>query len=386
MLIANIMFATFVLVMFGPTDPCDLLHRHPRLLDVSSRAIHRVVFNRKQDHVAVLNLEKNWVIRVHEFPSMRRKAEFKLPHGFFSVMALSPCGRYLAVNGNGLHDAPLINVMDLQANPPKLAKGLVPLTPLRRDENDGVTSAYDIQFSDDGEGLVAFDSRILVSFWKWRSDARAQWEVDLVPRVFRGVRVLNYDTLIGTTNDGVRWLLKREEKSVELSVALTVSHEDPVLEFWTAELKTAVIGYRQAGIVEIHDLAGKGRSRAISAVDYGKILQAQENKVEFAHAAVSRDRSVVMVSYSDAESAASVAFFPCTPERYKEFGLDPATQTHLVLTIPGRAGRATEPPGIVFSPDGRWFVFQGCPAAEPRFWDMNNLGRQLLAEKAIVKR
>jgi hypothetical protein len=317
---------------------------------------------------------------------MRRMAEFRLPYGTFSAMALSPCGRYLAVNGIGYHDAPLINIVDLQTNPPKLAKALVPLRPLRRDENDGVTSAYDIQFSEDGEGLVAYDSRFLVNFWKWKSDARAEWEVDLVPRTFGDVRVLNYDNLIGTTKDGGRWFLKHEGKSVELFIALTATRDDPVLEFWTEDLHTALVRYRQAGIVEIHDLTGKGRSRAISAVDYGKVLQAQKNKVEFAHAAVTRDRSVVIVSYADAESAASVAFFPLTLERYKELGLDPATQTHLVLRIPGKAGMTTEPPGIVVSPDGRWFVFQGCAPAEPRFWDMNSLGRQLLAEKTIEKK
>lgn len=357
-------------------------HPQPGYLDPKT-VIHSIAFNTAQSYVAIL--EEVPFIRIYEFPSLQRKAEFKLTH-VFSAMALSPCGRYLAVNGNGSPESPLIKIVDLKANPPNVAKGLVPLTPLRRGDDGGVASAYDFHFSDDGEGLAAFDSRPIISFWKWRTDARAEWEATLIPRAFRDFRILNFDAILGTSNDGARWLLKREGKSLELSLRLAITRDNPVLESWTGDLKTALFSYWDAGIVEIHELAAKGRSRVIATLDCGKLMNSQEHKVEFAHAAVSRDRSVVIVSYADAESAASVAFFPTTPERYKELGLDPATQTHLVLRIQGKTGRTTEPPGIVFSPDGRWFVFQGCPAAEPRFWDMNNIGRQLLAEKTIDKK
>lgn len=355
-------------------------------------SVSAVAFSAKQDRVAVLgDSGDNHVVFLYEFPTLKPRGKIKLEAGF-SSMAFSPCGDYLAMNGHA--DEPgHVRLWDLRKSPPKLSKILAPARDMDRElrarrlwpEMGFVTH---VSFSADGEWALALDQATTLHAWRWKKQWRAEvlLALELQPGL-KGLRPTEHssrvvkDNILLTSKVDQQELLTFQDKGVRVLKVLAGVTYNVAPPFLTPDLKTAVSWSRAEREARVHDISGDRAVLTDTIRDF-RDHPKWDKGLQVLHVAATPDRSVVMVSYT--ERLAYVAFFPRTPQRRKEFGLD-RTQTQLVLRIVGEDDASQSSPALTFSPDGRWFIFTGGNCLDTRFWPVDRLGEVLQTARPIFK-
>jgi hypothetical protein len=249
-----------------------------------------------------------------------------------------------------------------------------------------------VAFSADGEEVLALDTFPNLYRWRWKTQPRADQEISyggqldhayfVAPGVFAGYGKKGPLQLYRVGKDGVR-------RFATVPTTLTIAGDYPPFQA-TRDARHLVVWNPRDAVVEVHDITTdppRVVDKVVALVNHPFARRGLRIK----DVCLTPDRSLVIAAYGDKNTddprtaLACVAFFPRTPARYREFGLDSAKHTHLLLSIE-ILKRYDDVPLLCLSPDGNWLFFLQSDFFEPRFWDVRRLGELLRADKRVQKR
>jgi hypothetical protein len=323
-------------------------------------------------------------VRVYSFPSLRliggvgRSTQS-------GETNFSPSGKHLAVVQ--IHEKQnKICVYDVTVSPPKIVRRLSLKKP---------TGPYPIfprqtRFAADGKHVFATEEvggKSMLHGWDISVSDTPTFSFPLPAET---TYLLGGDhMLVHVNRKKPAELFKFDAKGVKKVHQVNPGIRFPYLYWHTGDGKTLAFWNEKDNWVEVYGVDDGPDSKVDCMLDAWfscqKAMLKPKERISVSQCGITNDRSVVVMvygiqKYEERPERQGLAFFPRGPKRFAEFGLDKKRHTHLFLPLAEKISYGH----IVTSPDGRWIAFTGVEPA--RIWQVETLGRDLLAEKAVEKR